>query len=132
MKVTTISISLIIIITSCTALPESHIQTAFIKDSGWLGFNVDDTRQGVEVVDVYMNSQAAEAGIKTGDIITELDTHRVLDTKTLLSILAQKNSNDHIKIKLMRNEEKIELMTDPISRTEVSIISAGELSQRYK
>jgi len=89
---------------------------------GWLGIRAQDvtpqtaasmgiTRPAAEmavVTDVAENSPAAEAGIKTGDLIVELNGKPVPKSHDLPSLIADTPPNQKISLKIIReNKEQI-------------------------
>ena len=74
--------------------------------------------QGAYVVEVVNGSAADKAGIKTGDIITEIDGNKLTDTKSLGDLIAKKKVNDEITLKVYRDGNTITI--------KLSLQEAGE------
>ena len=82
---------------------------------GWLGISVQDIsediadnlkikdREGALVGDVMKGDPAEKAGMKTGDIITEIDGKRVKDTHELLRMVAMIPVGKKIEIRALRD-----------------------------
>jgi len=70
-----------------------------------LGLSVQDTEdgKGVKVVDVDGESNAAKAGIKEDDIITQVDDKAVNSVDEIARMLKEKKDNPSVKIQLLRN-----------------------------
>ncbi|MDH3216780.1 MAG: Do family serine endopeptidase [Candidatus Krumholzibacteria bacterium] len=80
--------------------PEEVVASAPRGDGSWLGLQVDDARseeakdrfgisgdeEGVVVIDVEDGSPASEAGIRQGDVITEVYSHKVDNLKQYVEI----------------------------------------------
>jgi len=69
-----------------------------------LGFAVDTT--GALVTDVANNSPAAEAGVKRGDVITEIDSNPVRDSEQARHMLNERDADNGILLFIHRNGEK--------------------------
>ncbi len=82
---------------------------------GWLGISVQDItddiaenlkikeREGALVGDVVKGDPADRAGIKTGDVITEIDGKRIKDTHELLRIVASIPVGKKVEIRGLRD-----------------------------
>ncbi len=82
---------------------------------GWLGISVQDItediaenlkikdREGALVGDVMKGDPADRAGIKTGDIITEIDGRHIKDTHELLRIVASIPVGKKVSIRALRD-----------------------------
>jgi len=82
---------------------------------GWLGISVQDItedlaskmgikeREGALVADVVAGDPAEKAGLRTGDIITEIDGKKIHDTHELLRIVAGVPVGKSVTIKAMRD-----------------------------
>ncbi|MFW5719333.1 MAG: S1C family serine protease [Halanaerobium sp.] len=62
-----------------------------------------DSREGVIVIEVYEDSPAEKAGLKTYDIITEVDQEKIEDTSDITEIISDKEVGDKIMFKVIRN-----------------------------
>ena len=112
-----------------TALPEQKAlppaQTIYADKGPWLGIvgmqngsaNVIpaqagiQTAQGVQITDIYFNSPAQQAGIRKGDVITEIDGKTIADITGMLTALSGRKTNDSVKITAIRSEEEINLIS---------------------
>ena len=82
---------------------------------GWLGISVQDItediaenlkikeREGALVGDVVKGDPADKAGIKTGDIIAEIDGKKIKDTHELLRIVASIPVGKRVDVKAIRD-----------------------------
>ena len=65
----------------------------------WLGIDVASTPQGgVMVVDVFPGSPAQAAGMEVGDVITQINGHRVFNPNDVSQALAGKHPGDQVQL----------------------------------
>ena len=69
-----------------------------------LGINTDV--DGVFVAETSPNGAAAQAGIKKGDVITNIDDQPVSSDARLAELIARDKPGDHVKISFNRNGEQ--------------------------
>lgn len=76
-----------------------------------LGIKAQDTEdgKGVKVLDVDDESNAAKAGIKEGDILTEFDGKAVNSATELMEAAKNAKDKNNIKLKLIRNGKSQEV-----------------------
>ena len=69
-----------------------------------LGISVQDTEdgKGVNVIDVDEDGNAAKAGIKEDDIITEVDGKAVNSTDEIAKLIKESKEKPSVKVKLLR------------------------------
>ncbi len=65
------------------------------------------TETGVFIVQIYTGSPAAEAGLKEGDIITELEGRKIDSMTQLISGLFQYRPGDSVQLSIIRNQRKM-------------------------
>lgn len=65
---------------------------------------------GVLVDGVSENRPAIKAGIKTGDVLTQLGEHKFSDVQSYMDALNKFNKGESTKVKLMRGKEELELV----------------------
>ena len=75
--------------------------------------------KGVIVRGVVPGSPAAEAGVRTGDVIRSLDGSDVADGGELLQILAKRQAGDKVRLGVMREEDKLEATVTLKRRSEL-------------
>ena len=68
------------------------------------------TGNGVMVDGVSENRPAIKAGIKTGDVLTQLGEHKFSDVQTYMDALNKFNKGESTKVKLMRGKELMEFI----------------------
>lgn len=67
---------------------------------------LNEVPEGAYVIDVMAGSSADEAGIKPGDIITEVDGQKVGEIKGgLANVINTKKVGDQVSVKLWREGE---------------------------
>lgn len=74
------------------------------------GFVLSDEKEGVSVRTVEVNSPAARAGFKNGDIITKINSKRVKNIKDVQSALKDVNPGDGTYFFVTRSEDSLILM----------------------
>ncbi|MFN2341253.1 MAG: S1C family serine protease [Halanaerobium sp.] len=62
-----------------------------------------DNRRGVVVIEVYKDSPAEKAGLKTYDVIKEVDRQQIESTSDISEIISEKEVGDKIMFKVLRN-----------------------------
>lgn len=68
---------------------------------------LNEIPQGAYVREVIIDSPAQKAGIKVGDIITEIDNEKIKDAKGgLAEIINEKKVGDTVKVRIWRNGEE--------------------------
>ncbi len=68
-----------------------------------------DVTNGVFIEEVTSDSPAAKAGLKSGDIIIEMDDKEVTSIAYLRYLLFNHNIGDSIKVKVLRGNDKIDI-----------------------
>ncbi|MFT3902458.1 MAG: PDZ domain-containing protein [Niabella sp.] len=76
-----------------------------------LGVKIQDleTAKGVKVLEVQSGSDAEKAGLREGDVITEVDGKTVQGTETISNALRQKNEQKSMKLKVERDGKSREI-----------------------
>jgi putative serine protease PepD len=69
----------------------------------------DESIDGAQVAEVAQGSPAAEAGLKQGDVITELDGEAVSDSEDLVAAIAEHTPGDKVTLEVKRGSEATEL-----------------------
>lgn len=70
---------------------------------------VNKVPQGAYIQIVAKNSPAEKAGIKAGDIITEIDGQKIEDDKAISKIINTKKIGDEMKIKSWREDNSLDV-----------------------
>jgi S1-C subfamily serine protease len=64
---------------------------------------------GFPVAEVVPASAAERAGMKNGDVVTEIDGRRIRNFDDLRAAISRKNPGDRIRVKVRRGEEALEM-----------------------
>lgn len=73
------------------------------------GFNVSANEKGVLVVQVAPNSPASQAGIKSGDIIKNINGTNVMDAETVQKVVASNRVGKEIPLTLKRQTNEVSI-----------------------
>lgn len=71
-----------------------------------LGITIQQTDDGIEIVGFASNGNAEKAGLKTGDIIREVDGKSYDSVSAISSYISSKNVGDKVKVTVSRNGEE--------------------------
>lgn len=74
-----------------------------------IGMGMRRSVSGVPVESVVPRSPSAAAGVRVGDIIRSMDGTEIRDAKTLLQILAKRESGDRVKLGILRDRQTVEI-----------------------
>lgn len=90
-------------------MPRQNFDFNFNKNQPKLGLKIEDTEtgNGAKVLDVEQGSAAEKAGLKTGDIITEINGEKVNDVNDVTSEMRQSENKNDYKIKAKRDNNVI-------------------------
>ena len=69
----------------------------------WLGIEVRPAVGGVEVTRVSRRSPAFRAGLRRGDVVTQIDSVRITSEEALLKAVARKSPEDVLKVTFSRD-----------------------------
>jgi membrane-associated protease RseP (regulator of RpoE activity) len=72
-------------------------------DTAFLGVALENAANGVGITDVQSGSAAADAGLKSGDVITAVDGTNVTTAAALASAIQQHSSGDQITVTYTRD-----------------------------
>ena len=99
---------------------------------GWLGLEGQDATpeilakiglenvSGVLITEVFLDSPADKAGIKIGDIITEIDNKKINDVRDILNKIADSRPDQKVSIKAVRQMQSFSTTAKLIQRPQVS------------
>lgn len=73
----------------------------------FLGVTTEKTDEGVKVTEIVEASAAEKAGLKEGDIITNIDNEKVETASGLAKIISGKKPKDEVKVYYLRNGKKV-------------------------
>ncbi len=109
---------------------------------GWLGVSAQDitedmapslkvrAREGALVADIVQGDPADKAGIRTGDVITEIDGKKIKDTHDLLLVVASIPIGRKVDVKVLRDGKSTILpvvITERKDKVEVAAKKGGSL-----
>ena len=69
----------------------------------YIGIKYKTAEKGVEITEVILNSPAFKAGLKTGDVIVQINGKDIKDKSGLANILSMLRVGDKIQVKVLRN-----------------------------
>ena len=111
---------------------------------GWIGVGIQeigptarkvlglDFPGGVLITDVFKGQPAESAGIKTGDIITEIDKRKIDTPNDLRNIIASMRPGSRVQLTVLRNGKKSEVSLTITERTSRTMIRSGSKAQKKK
>ena len=81
--------------------------SAYVDTEKEKGNEVDlDTMEGIYIAEVVEDGAAAAAGLKVGDVLTQVDGHKLKQFGDLQGIIAQKRPGDKVTVKYLRNKQE--------------------------
>lgn len=85
----------------------------------WLGLEVRGGAGGVEIIRVSRRSPAHRAGLRRGDVLTQIDSVRITTEEAFLKALARKSPDDTVKLTVNRDsggtvEMSVKLAAKPV------------------
>ena len=98
-----------------------------VGEQAFLGVKPETTSAGVRISDVRPGSASFEAGLKNGDVITELDQTPIRETSDLVFRIRQHEPGDQIAIKFLR-----EGVANKTTATLAGNLINGERAARFK
>jgi serine protease Do len=111
---------------------------------GWLGVSVQEIsediaksmklkdRNGALISDVFKGDPADVAGLKSGDIVTEINGKPIRDTHELLLMIAGFRIGETIKVKILRDGQEKIIPITIAERTEKSeMVSAQQSGEAF-
>jgi S1-C subfamily serine protease len=72
-------------------------------NAGWLGVVLEDHADGAAITDITPNSPAEEAGLKIGDIITQVGGQKITNVQTFQRELWKFKAGDKVKLTYKRD-----------------------------
>jgi len=79
------------------------------RGSGYLGAYVEETKDGVKVMDVRPASPADEAGLQVGDVILAVNDRKIASRDELLQRLWQRKPGARVRFTLRRDGKDLEI-----------------------
>lgn len=97
---------------------KTQLETGYVK-RGWLGVAlqpIDDSiaeyyqladKKGALIAEVMMDSPAEKAGVEAGDIVRQVDSTVVEDSRELTAYVGSKTPNTKVRLDILRNGKMI-------------------------
>jgi S1-C subfamily serine protease len=76
------------------------------EDRPWLGVFFQMTDEGAEIMEVIEGSPAEDAGLETGDVITEVDGEAVTATTPLDVLIGRHEPGDRVRLTILRDGDE--------------------------
>lgn len=80
-----------------------------------IGVTVDDVENGVRIEDVDQDSPAAKAGLRTGDIVLEVDGERVRSARQFSRLIQESPEGRSVRLGVMREGSRQSIEVTPES-----------------
>ena len=108
---------------------------------GWIGVEVQDitpelaesfklpTTNGALIAGVLQNGPAARAGMKPGDILTQIGGKPVEDTSSMLNLISALQPNTTATIRVLRNQKEIDLQVTVGKRPSMRQLQSQQVPQ---
>ncbi|MCK9391715.1 MAG: DegQ family serine endoprotease [Syntrophales bacterium] len=105
---------------------------------GWMGVSVQDIteemakslqlkeRRGAIVSEVFKGDPAERAGIRAGDIVTEINGKKIKDTHELLLSIASFHVGDKVSIKVIRDGREMIFQVTVVERKDQPEVAAAK------
>lgn len=81
------------------------------------GLQVQSTREGAKVLEVYPNSPAASAKMMAGDVVTKVDGRSVVSLEDIYTVLAEKNPGQECTLDYFRAGQMLQAKLLLVPRT---------------
>lgn len=78
-------------------------------NSGYLGVMLQPSEDGAKISEIVPKSPADKAGLKVNDVVLAVEGKKILDTESLVNVIQSYKPGDTIAVKLLRNEQQMEL-----------------------
>lgn len=98
-------------------MPRGNFDFNFNDDRPRLGLKIQDMEDssGVKIEDVISGSPADKAGLKDGDVITEMNGKKVTNVDKVMSEIKKSENKSDYKIKVMRDNKEMNFQV-PVHR----------------
>jgi serine protease Do len=87
----------------------------------FLGVMTEKNDKGAVITEVTDESAAAKAGLKSGDIITKIDTSSITDASSLYKVIAKYKPNDTVSVNYIRDGKTAKTSAVLKSNTQVKV-----------
>jgi serine protease Do len=82
-----------------------------------IGVTVDETAEGVRIADVDQDGPAAKAGMRSGDVVTEVDGERVRSARQFSRLIQESPGSRSVKLGVLRDGKRQTIEVTPESRS---------------
>jgi membrane-associated protease RseP (regulator of RpoE activity) len=86
-----------------------HIDVDVDTPRAWLGVTTAKDAAGARITQIHPGSPAANAGLKVGDVITEVDGEQVATPSQLADAIGDLEPGDKVSVKLLRGGAAVEV-----------------------
>lgn len=98
-----------IAISEAKPIIDDLMASGYVKGRPLVGITIKDTGYGLFIASVSKDSGAEEAGLKTYDMILEVEGQKVSSTEEVNRIRDKKKAGDMLKFKILRDGETLEI-----------------------
>lgn len=98
-----------IAISEAKPIIDDLMSSGYVTGRPLVGISIKDTGYGLFIANVSEGSGAEEAGLKTYDMILEVDGQKVSSTDEVNKIRDKKKAGDTLKFKILRDGETLEI-----------------------
>ena len=96
----------------------TQLQENKMVQRGWLGVTIQDlddnsaralglkSTQGALIAEVIQGEPAEQAGLRSGDVVVSINGQAVVDSSSLLRVVAQQTPGESVKVEVMRQGKK--------------------------
>jgi predicted transcriptional regulator len=81
--------------------PAQYVKT----NHAYMGVRSHAVLEGLEVLQVVPGSGADDAGLQTGDLIVQIDSHRIADGGDLIRLVSERQIGDSLRVRFRRGRE---------------------------
>jgi len=90
-------------------LDQKPALTRLPPDGAYIGIQLRQATDGVEIISIVPSGGADKAGLKTGDVILEVDGERVFGPEDLMNVVHEHDAGDTVKVRYRRDGKYAEL-----------------------
>jgi S1-C subfamily serine protease len=104
------------------------VSIANLDFDGAEAFGLPSTN-GALIQDVIEATPAADAGLQPGDVILEVDGHRVEETRDLIDYVSAREPGTAVSLKLVREGEEVDARVELRERGELGAVARTEMEE---
>jgi S1-C subfamily serine protease len=79
------------------------------KGSGYLGAQIEDSKEGVKIMDVRPDGPADRSGLQVGDVILSINDRRIATREEALQRVWQRKPGARIRLLIKRGAEELQI-----------------------